>query len=250
MLPEIACEELGMVLDMTVLEILAEAGWEGPPVDAFAVAQALRITVALDDGQAGRARLVRLADYRGRGSHAAVFLRSDPRPERRQWAVAHELGECYAWRVYQALGVDPVEAPVGSRETVANHLASRLLLPSAWLADDGRACDWDLRELKNRYATASHELIARRMLEFSPPVIVTIVDQGRPSLRRSNVRGRVPGLSSLELECWRHAHRANEPHESQESLRRARAWPVHEPEWKREILRTDLEDLDERMWEE
>jgi Zn-dependent peptidase ImmA (M78 family) len=246
MLPEIACEELGLVLDTTVLELLAEAGWERPPIDALAVASRLGITVALDDGQQGRARLVRLADYRGGDSHTAVMLRSDPRPERRQWAVAHELGECYAWRVYQALGVDPAEAPAGSREVVANHLAGRLLLPGPWLADDGRACDWDLRELKNRYATASHELIARRMLDFAPPIIVTIVDQERNTFRRSNVRGRAPALSPVERECWRLTHQTNEPHEQQESMRRVRAWPVHEPGWKREILRTELE---EEGWE-
>jgi hypothetical protein len=245
MLAEIAQEELCVVLDATVLEILAEARWEGPPVDAFEVAQTLGITVARDDGQQGRARLVRLADYRGRDSHAAVFLRSDPRPERRQWALAHELGECFAWRVFQALGVDGAEAPPGSREVVANHLAGRLLLPSVWVADDGPACDWDLGALKRRYATASHELIARRMLDFSAPLIVTIIDQGRVSTRRSNVRGRVPDVSPLERAVWQRAHQSNEPQEAHEGLRRTRAWPVHEPQWKREILRTELE---EDMW--
>jgi Zn-dependent peptidase ImmA (M78 family) len=245
MLPEIAHEELSAVLDTTVLEILAEAGWEGPPVDAFAVAEALRIAVAQDDRQEGRARMVRLADYHGGDSQPAVFLRSDPRPERRQWALAHELGECFAWRVFRALGADPAEAPPGAREVVANHLAGRLLLPNAWLADDGPACDWDLLALKRRYATASHELIARRMLDFPVPVIMTIVDLGRVSMRRSNVRGRVPSASPLETACWRQAHQRNEPQEEQESLRRVRAWPVHEPHWKREILRTELE---EELW--
>jgi len=242
MLPEIAQEELSAVLDATVLEILDEARWEGPPVDAFAVAQALRITVALDDGQQGRARLVRLADFRGRDTHPTVLLRSDPRPERRQWALAHELGECFAWRVFDALGVDPREAPVGSREIVANLLASRLLLPGAWLGEDGTACDWDLQALKRQYATASHELIARRMLDFPTPLIVTIIDQRNVSMRRSNVTGRVPAVSPLERECWEQAHRASACCEARQALRRVRAWPVHEPGWKREVLRTELEE--------
>jgi Zn-dependent peptidase ImmA (M78 family) len=242
MLPEIAHEELAVVLDTTVLEILAEARWAKPPVDAFAVAKALRIAVAQDNRQQGRARMVRLADYHGGDAHPVVFLRSDPRPERCQWALAHELGECFAWRVFQALGADPADAPPGSREVVANHLAGRLLLPSVWLSDDGPACDWDLLALKRRYTTASHELIARRMLDFPMPVIMTIVDRERVSMRRSNVHGRVPGIEPIETACWRRAHQANAPQEEQEGLRRVRAWPVHEPHWKREILRTELEE--------
>lgn len=244
MLPEIAREELAATLDATALEILADAAIGHPPVDAFRVAEALEITVALDDHQQGRARLVRLADYRGRDSHATILLRPEARSERRQWALAHELGECFAWRVFSALGVDPRETPVGSREAVANQLAGRLLLPRAWLAEDGPTLDWDLFALKNIYATASHELIARRMLDFSAPIIVTIFDHARVTMRRANVRGRVPPSSGLERECWEESRRTNGTCELREGLRRIRAWPVHEPDWKREILRTDLEEME------
>ena len=244
MLPEIAREELAATLDATALDILADAGVARPPIDVFQVAESLEITVALDEHQQGRARLVRLADYRRRDSHPTILLRPEPRAERRQWALAHELGECFAWRVFSALGVDPRETPVGSREAVASQLAGRLLLPRAWLADDGPTLDWDLFALKAVYATASHELIARRMLDFSAPIIVTIFDHERVTMRRSNVRGRVPPSSELELECWEESRRTNRSCELCEGLRRVRAWPVHEPDWKREILRTDLEELE------
>jgi len=42
--------------------------------------------------------------------------------------VAHEIGEHLAHRVFQRLAVDPRDTPSGTREQVANALASRLLL--------------------------------------------------------------------------------------------------------------------------
>ena len=109
---------------------------------------------------------------RGSGpSRATILLRPEPRFERRQWAVAHEIGEHVACRVFALWGVDPRETQANAREHVANNLAGRLLLPTAWFAADAVACGWDLLGLKARYRTASHELIARRMLECRPPVI-------------------------------------------------------------------------------
>lgn len=242
MLPEFAREELSAALDAVALEILGEAGVGSPPVDAFEVARALGITVALDDRQQGRARYVRLRGSRARPARATILLRPDPRWERRQWAVAHEIGEHAAHRMFAVLGVDPREAGAGVREVVAGHLAGRLLLPAIWFAADGSSCDWDLFTLKARYATASHELIVRRMLECRPPVIVSIFDQGRLHLRRSNLPGRVPPPSSAEMGCRQSVHDHNRPGEVCDGLLRIRGWPVHEEGWKREILRREVEE--------
>ncbi|MBN2294295.1 MAG: ImmA/IrrE family metallo-endopeptidase [Pirellulales bacterium] len=241
MLAEITTEELDAALDMVAVEALEEAGVEGPPVDALAVAAALRIAVAVDDAQRGRARYVRLRALRGVRSKPSILLRSDPRPERRQWAVAHEIGEHVAWRVFERLGVDPREVAGDARESVANQLAGRLLLPARWFEADAVAGGWDLLELKSRYATASHELIARRMLEFSPPVIVTVFDHSRISLRHSNLPGRVPPLSEAELDCWRRVHRRNHPWNVEAEGQIVTGWPIHEEEWQREILRTEID---------
>jgi hypothetical protein len=207
MLPEFTREELAAGLDAVVDELLREAGLTRPPVDAFALARALRIAVAWDDRQDGRARYVRLGDLSAvtptmqawcpvtstlDRPRAAILLRPDPRFERQHWAVAHEIGEHVAYRVFARWGVDPRETAPNAREQVANSLAGRLLLPTVWFEADGCACDWDLVELKTRYFTASHELIARRMLECRPPVVISIFDQERVSFRRSNLPGRLP----------------------------------------------------------
>ena len=198
--------------------------------------------MAGDDLQQGRARYVRLGGAVPARSRPTILLRDDPRSERRHWAVAHEIGEYAACRVFVHWGVDVREATPRAREEVANQLAGRLLLPTAWFAADAAATGWDLIALKTRYATASHELIARRMLEFPPPVIITIFDNRAISFRRSNLPGRVPPLSAAEGQCWRAVHERAAPRRIDQRPWSVHGWPVHEPGWKREILRTEVEE--------
>jgi len=244
MVPELTCEELAGALDEVARWVLAAGGVAQPPVDAMALADALGIHVARDDRQPGRARCVRLGGRSRAIGRPTILLRREPRPERRHWAVAHEIGEHVAHRVFARLGVDPREVPPDGRERVANSLAGRILLPSDWFVEDARRCDWDLFELKARYRTASHELVARRMLDLDVPVIVTLFDQGRLTWRRSNVPGRVPPLAADESACWQAAHVGGHPERRQSGLVLSQVWPIHEPTWRREILRTTVATMD------
>ncbi len=241
MLAEIAAEELSGCLDEVAAEVIEAADVAEPPVDTLLVADALGITVARDDRQQCRARFVRLRSG-GRGrERPTIFLRPEPRLERRYWAIAHEIGEHSAYRVFGKLGIDAREVDPRMREDVANHLAGRILLPVQWFAADGPDCGWDLAELKSRYRSASHELIARRMLEMQPPVIVTIFDNGELYFRRANLPGTVPGPSTVELTCRREANRHDEPQQAADGPNSVQAWPIHEDGWKREILRTEVD---------
>jgi hypothetical protein len=260
MLPEIADEQVRQALDAVAREVLLAAGLTQPPVDAFHVAEQLGLIVARDRPAASglaqpRARFVRLgagaklvqttAGDNGDANQGAILLADDPRRERRQWAVAHEIGESRAYRVFAELGVDPQEAPVAAREDVANRLASSLLLPRDWFLRDGVRVDWDLFDLKAIYATASHELIARRLLEMPPAVIVTLADQGRCVWRRSNRLFRAPPLTAAERAAWMAAHDGWRPVQCEHSelpdgVDDVRVWPIHEPGWRREIIRTEL----------
>ena len=249
MLPEITAEEFVAALDETAMELLVAAKVEFPPVDTFRLAAALGVIVAADDRQPGRARYVRLRRFDGvayscataataADGQASILMRREPRLERRQWAVGHELGEHVAEAVFRRLGVDPALTAPGMREEVANHLANRLLLPTVWFGPDAQAWDWDLLKLKARYRTASHELIARRMLDFQPPVIVTVCDQGQITFRRSNLLHRAVPLAPVERNCWHDVHTRAVPAMHFSGALKVVGWPVHEPGWKREILRT------------
>jgi Zn-dependent peptidase ImmA (M78 family) len=245
MLSEIPEDEFAAALDACASEVLWEAGVTEPPVDALIVAEGLGLVVARDFAMPYRGRFVRLAEREGRGGGVGTIVVGEAeRPEREQWAVAHEIGESVAYRVFERLGVAFDEALPTARELVANRLASCLLLPRRWFAVDGRELEWDLLALKDRYATASHELIARRMLEMRPPIVITVCDLGRVHWRRSNATARPPAMLAEEKDVWRAVHDTGLPAEemldAETGLSLVRCWPIHEPGWKREILRSEI----------
>ena len=245
MLGEIPEDEFAAAIDACASEVLWEAGVTEPPVDGLAVAEGLGLMVARDYAMPHRGRFVRLAEAeRHGGGQGTIVVGVAERPEREQWAVAHEIGESVAFRVFERLGVSFDEALPTARELVANRLASALLLPRRWFAADGAELDWDLLELKERYDTASHELIARRMLEMRPPIVITVCDLGRVRWRRSNVTARPPRLLSEETAVWQESHVTGLPAsaalDAETGLERARCWPIHEPDWKREIMRSEI----------
>jgi predicted transcriptional regulator len=200
MSPEIANEELAATLDRVAEELLDRANVVAPPINALQLAVRLGYDIAWSQGERGRARIVQTprSDSLGRGT---ILLTPEPRLERRQWAVAHELGESAAWQVFERLDQDPRAVRGNVREQVANWLAGRLLIPSRWWHSSGDDADWDLLVLKQRFSTASHELLARRMLEAEPPVVITIFDQGSISFRMGNHGFRPPRWSDGEQRC-------------------------------------------------
>jgi Zn-dependent peptidase ImmA (M78 family) len=244
MLSEIPEDEVVAALDACAAEVLWEAGVFEPPIDALSVADSLGLIVARDDGMTCRGRFVRLAERnRGEvGGVGTIVVGAAQRPEREQWAVAHEIGESVVYRVFERLGVSFDESLPAARERIANRFASSLLLPRRWFAADGSELGWDLLLLKDRYYTASHELIARRMLEMRLPVVITLCDHGRVCWRRSNTCSRLPNLLTEERSVWQETHVTGLPAsgvlDAESGLESVECWPIHEPDWKREILRS------------
>ncbi|MFG0333666.1 MAG: ImmA/IrrE family metallo-endopeptidase [Maioricimonas sp. JB049] len=220
-----ACEDVAE-------EILAECGISGPPVDAFAVADALGLTVAFDAGQQGRGRL------KGVAGRTSIFLRPEERPERLQWTVAHEIGEAVAHRIFAHVGHSPEEPDFGRREQVANRMASALLLPRDWFLRDARLLDSDVLELKKQYATASHELVLLNLLRLPDLTLVSVFDHGRLTRRRSNGQLPAPRLLPLETQVQQQLAGGEERMERVGEGVRVQGWAVHEPGWPRELLRT------------
>ena len=223
-------------LEAVAEELLTDARITAPPVDALLIARRLNIVVAMDRQLQPRGTHKRL------GGRPSIFIRPDDRPERLQWAVAHELGEAVAYRVGERLGIVDDELSAAVREQWANLLASRLLLPQQWFFDDVRRFEGDLLELKSLYRTGSHEAIAWRMLDMPEPTIITIFDQGNVTGRRSNSGFRPPRLESVEQNCWRRVHEHQRSHQGEQGGIQVQCWPVHRPGWKREVLRTTMLD--------
>jgi hypothetical protein len=235
---DVSRDELTELVDDTVAAVLRRAGVRRPPVDAVEVAGRLGYRVLWDDAQQGRARIAEVRGLPGRRGSMAIFLRRDPRPQRVQWAVAHELGEACTGELFRRLRLSAHETAPNQREQLASTVATRLLLPTKWFARDSAEMDYDLSRLKARYATASHELIARRWLDLRTPVVISVFDHGKLQFRRWNLPGGVAPLTAEEHRCWRRAH------ESSEAVHlpgppRIDVWAVHEPDWKREIVRLE-----------
>lgn len=219
-------------IDKLVCEILRTLAIDNPPVDALFLARAVGCELAFDARQRGRARQKSL------NGQTAILLKPDDRPERLQWAAAHELGEVFAWQICKRVSESLDELPANFREQLANRFASRLLLPTAWYSEPLREAGFDLYSFKERFRTASHELIARRLIDFFPNRILTIVDQGQVMHRQNGYQSRPGRLFDFERQLVRQCCESGQFLTQDFAGIRCDVWPVHEPGWTREILLT------------
>src|SRR5437879_1435370 len=145
-------EDVTAAIDRMVEELLDAAHLTQPPIDAIALAQQhLDMVVVLDQRQPQRGRAQRSLGKK------QIVLKPEPREERHQWTVAHEIGEHLKSELLERLHVEPEQTRAMAGESLANLFAYRLLVPTCWFAEDAPASDYDVLALKQRYPTASHE---------------------------------------------------------------------------------------------
>src|SRR5262249_12959709 len=131
-------EELHQAVDRAVEELLELAGVTGPPVDASAVARkALGLTIQIAPEQPPKRS-------RRAATGGAIVLPASFAEEKRQWAVAREIGARLKPAVLDRLGLSDGPKQGLSGESVANLFAVRLLLPTRWFAGDARSAGWDV----------------------------------------------------------------------------------------------------------
>jgi len=221
------------IVDQFVQKLLERAGVLAPPVDVLQLAARMQIKIIRDAGMPERGRAKQLQ------GQPVIILKPDARLERMHWSAAHELGELHFAELAALAETDPDET-ASIRENVANLFAKRLLLPTLWFRRDVEFMQYNLLKLKTLYSTASHELIAQRLLDLEQPVIVAICDRGKVMRRNCNNGQPAPRMLSVEKECWQECHRWGRPVEIRQDAIHIRCWPIHEPGWKREILCTTL----------
>ena len=224
-------------IDAEVEAMLDAVGVTGPPIDAIALAQQhLGMVVCLDEEQPQRGRAQRVRGQK------QIFLRPEPTVERHQWTVAHEIGEHVKVNVLKRLRLAPEDTRAMAGESLANLFAYHLLVPSRLFRAEAPERGYDLLELKRRYATASHEVIAWRFLDLPAPCIVTIVDNERIHRRRSNAWRTKRELHPVEEKCRQRVHERSEPYLLRQDGWSVQCWPVHQLGWKREILRSVVDE--------
>jgi len=224
-------------IDRMVEELLDRAGLQGPPVDAIALAQKhLGMVVVLDRRQQQRGRAQRA------GGQPQIYLRPEPTEERHQWSVAREIGEHQKPELLRRLALEPDQARTLTGESLLNLFSAHLLVPTRWFTRDAPASDYDVLSLKQCYGTASHEVLALRFLDLPEPCIVTIIDNEHVHRRKSNGPRIRKELSGPEQKCQRYVHKHSRPRVVQEKGWTVQGWPVHQDAWKREILRSVVEE--------
>ncbi len=229
-------EDVVATVDRMVEELLRAANIQKPPVDTIALAQGhLGMVICMDKRQAQRGRAQRTAGKK------QIYLRPEPREERHQWTVAHEIGEHIKSDLLARLGMEPGETRAMAGESLANLFAYRLLVPTCWFAEDAPSLDYDLLALKEKYATSSHEVLAWRFLDLPEPCIVTILDNDTITRRRSNSWPIKRKLEAAEEKCQKYVHQNSRPRRVQENGWTVQGWPVHQTDWKREVLRSVVE---------
>lgn len=237
LLPEFAAQ-ISTELDEFCRGMIERACLTSYPADMLLLAQRLGIEVVIEEEGTQRGRCVRLRH--GSQPRWVLFLRCEPRPERLQWAAAHELGEVLAIEAIIHFGWDLNEIQPTGREWLANEIAKRLLLPFPQFLLDGREVAWDLIRLKERYPHASHEVIARRMLDAPIPVVITIFDNGGLYWRKSNASTAPPPVTSPERSCWMAVHHTGQAMYYEDHEQSIGCWAIHEDGWRREIMRTQV----------
>jgi Zn-dependent peptidase ImmA (M78 family) len=237
MLDDMQREDVVAVVDQMVDELLMAAGVAEPPVDAIALAQGhLGMVVCLDKRQVQRGRAQRS------GGKPQIYLRPEPTEERHQWTVAHEIGEHLKAELLERLNIEPGQTKAMTGESLANLFAYHLLVPSCWFKADAKALDYGLLKLKTRYKTSSHEVIALRFLDLPDPCVVTVVDNDKVSRRRSNGPRITRELFPAEQKCQRYVNERGRAKVVRDNGITVQGWPVHTLDWKREILRSVLDD--------
>lgn len=235
MIEELPREDVLHGVDRAVEELLAAAGVEGPPVDALALARHLGLEVRVEEGAPPRGRSRRAADNE-------IVLHPGLSEEQRHAAAARAAGDHVKSSLLARLGFDPGQRPTAGA-SLPGLFADRLLVPTAWFRSDAPSSGYDLAELKSRYRTASHELIAWRLLDLPAPCIVTVVDDDKVHRRRSNAWRVKKELDPVEQQCQRHVARHGGPHELRANGWTVRGWPVPCAGWTRVVLRSVV-DLD------
>src|SRR5262245_14102973 len=160
-------EEVLNAIDGRVQELLVAAGCGHPPVDAVDLAER-HLKLPLDS--------LRLP--RGAPAHR-VDLRREANEEKRQAFVALAIADHLKPDVLERLEVTAAELRSMTGESLTSLFAARLLVPTMWFTTDAPALDFDLPDLKGRYRTATHELLAWRMLDLPSACVITLVDHGK-----------------------------------------------------------------------
>lgn len=220
--------DLHLLLDNLVQEFLVKASLHQPPIDAYALlnAKAWQL-LELDAPSPHSKKSVQVFDPK----------ESESAEVKKQWLAAQSLASSLQKEAkLRWEKANDTQAAQGI--SFINLIAQRILAPTQWLKTLALSVDYDLLELKRIFKTPAYEIIALRMLDLDSPCIITIVDNGHISKRKSNCCNPSKILSPTEAMVLNYVHENSRPKKVNDQGWQVAGWPVHQLDWRREILRS------------
>jgi predicted transcriptional regulator len=235
-------DELVEVVDRLAAGLLERAGVTGPPVDAIAIAEEhlgipVEVVEPAEEDERGRRR------PRPRPAGSGIVLSADMTAEQRNKAAADGIARTLLPDVLRKLGVPPGSENKQFAAHVRGLVAGRVLVPTKLLRAALRECRYDLPALKERFATATTEAVALRLLDLDEPCVISIVDDGIVATRRGNRSPAGKKLEPPEQVCHDRVAELELPHRVRAGGWTVQGWPVPGRAFRRIILRAVPDDV-------
>lgn len=220
--------DLHLLLDNLVQEFLAKASLHQPPIDACALlnAKAWQL-LELDAPSILSKKSIQVFDPK----------ESESAEVKKQWLAAQSLASSLQ-KEAKLRWEKSNDTQAAQGISYINLIAQRILVPTQWLKSLALQFDYDLLELKRIFKTPAYEIIALRMLDLDSPCIITIVDNGHIFKRKSNCCNPPKTLSPAESMVLNYVHENSRPKKVNDQGWQVAGWPVHQLDWRREILRS------------
>ncbi len=269
-------EELVEVVERLVNGLLERAGVTEPPVDALSIAEIhLGIPVQVvestvddeidprahfpDRGHVptrtqlrGRTRAhspapggarPRTPAPRDRRRGFGLVLTPDMTPTQRQKVAAESIARGLVPAVLHKLGLPPDAANRSFATHLCGLIVPRLLIPTRLLRSALRVQKFDVAALGQAFATATTEAVALRLLDLEEPCVVSIVDDGVVTVRRSNRPSVGRKLEPAEQLCHDRVAELELPHRVRQGGWSVTGWFVPDRPFRRILLRATPDDI-------
>ncbi len=236
-------EDLIDAVDRLLAGLLERAGVEEPPVDCLGIA-ADHLGIPVDYAEPEedeRGRPVRGRTKRPAGG--GIVLAHDMTDEQQQEAAALGIARSLIDDVLRKIGVPPGSENKALATHVRSLLVHRLLVPTRLLRAELRACGFDVLALKERFRTATVEVVAQRLLDLDDPCVIAIADDGVVALRKGNRFPATRKLTAAEQACLDRVMKFDRPERVRQDEWTVHGWPVPDRPFRRVILRGVPDDL-------
>lgn len=239
---DFSAEELFDAIDRRVRELLDRYAVSEPPVDAVALVQrAFGYTTRVEEEDDEPRQYGDRPKPRPRGRE--LVFRPTHSDAAKQSLAARACAKEMIPDILGQLGVVPGTEQKSAQTQLVGLIAPRLVLPTKWFAVAARRASSDLFRLRETFDTVAYEWLAARLLDLEDPCVISVVDDGSVSSRRSNFAQLGKKLTAAEEACCEKVREAEEPQTVRRDGWTARGWPIPTGPFARIILRAVPDDL-------